>query len=189
MSRQPLSPEDLARLVHLDAATGRLYWKTRPLEFFPEGKEQARSCKSWNTRHAGRPAFNTRSGAGYLHGSLFGDKFCAHVIVFTLHHGKWPDQTIDHINGDRMDNRPENLRDVPHLQNCRNQPRSRASSTGITGVHFSKERGKYEAHITVKGKTVHLGRFDRMPDAVAARKRANVQYGFHENHGRTSNAA
>jgi len=184
-----LSVDDLSRLVRLDSTTGRLYWKHRPIEFFPAGGDQVRSFKSWNAKNAGREAFKTRSGNGYFHGCIFGEKVCAHVIAFALHHGTWPEQTVDHVNGDRMDNRPENLRDVPHLQNMRNQPRSIASSTGFTGVHFSKSRNKYEAHITVNGKTVHLGRFDQMSDAVAARKRANAEYGFHENHGRASNAA
>lgn len=120
---------------------------------------------------------------------IFGEKVCAHVVVFALHRGRWPVETIDHINGDRCDNRPVNLRDVPHIQNMRNQPLSRASTTGVTGVSFDRPRQKYEAHITIRGKTIHLGRFSEMGAAVRARKRAEVKHGFHENHGRNRDAA
>lgn len=184
MTRSRLSAEDLGRLVRLEPDSGRLFWRVRPTEFFVAGPEQERAAKSWNTSFAGREAFRTLSGNGYYHGTLLGEKVCAHVVVFALYHGRWPDHTIDHVNGDRLDNRPENLRDVPHIQNMRNQPLSRASTTGVTGVHFDRARGKYAAHITIRGKTVHLGRFSAMGAAVRVRKRAEAKHGFHKNHGR-----
>lgn len=172
-------------MVRLDAETGRLYWLNRERRFFKDD----RACASWNSQNQGREAFATTSGNGYLHGALFGQKLTAHVVVFALHHGRWPVETIDHINGDRQDNRPSNLRDVPHLTNMRNQPLSRASTTGQTGVHYNMERGKYEAHITVAHRTKHLGRFQTFDEAVAARKAAERELGFHQNHGRARHAA
>lgn len=146
----------------------------------------ARAHNTWNSRFAGKRAFNTHSGNGYLHGALLDGKVCAHSVVFALTHGHWPVFTIDHINGDRADNLPSNLRDVPHTQNMRNQPLSRASKTGMTGVSFDRARGKFAAHITVNGRTEHLGRYATAQEAAAARAAANVRHDFHPNHGRTA---
>lgn len=139
---------------------------------------------SWNTRHAGKPAFAHRNGVGYLHGGLLNEKLLAHRAVWCLTTGRWPSETIDHINGNRRDNRICNLRDVPHAHNCRNQPLSKVNTSGFTGVHFDAARNKYAAHITVDGRTLHLGRFDTLADARLARQQANTKHGFHNNHGR-----
>ena len=176
----PCSIEQIRSLVRMDEQTGELHWLPRAAGLFPD----VRSHMAWNSRHAGRRAFCTQSGNGYLHGSLFGVKLCAHRIVFALANGRWPAHTVDHINGDRLDNRPANLRDVPHLQNMRNQPLSKASTTGVTGVSFDSARGKYAAHITVAGRAVHLGRFATLDEAAAARTAANARHAFHPNHGR-----
>jgi HNH endonuclease len=178
----PCSIEQLRALVSMDVGSGALSWLPRPASMFPD----ARACKTWNTRFAGTPAFCTKSGNGYFHGSLLNTKVCAHIVVFALTHGRWPRLSIDHINGNRADNRPSNLRDVSHVQNMRNQPLSRASSTGLTGVSFDKARGKFAAHITVLGRTKHLGRYATAGEAAAARAAANEAYSFHQNHGRTA---
>lgn len=178
-----ISIETLRELVSLDAASGKLYWKNRDVRFFG-GNAPMRSCNTWNSRFSGKEAFCVLSGSGYLHGALFDNKICAHRIVFALYNGAWPSRTIDHVNGVRTDNRPENLRDVSHIENMRNQPVSRASTTGFTGVSFDTERKSYEAYITINGKKKTLGRFDSASDAVAARAEANKNYGFHSNHGR-----
>lgn len=179
-----ISIAELRRLVSLDAETGRLYWRRRSEPDFCGAKNPARACNTWNSRFAGKEAFCTLSGNGYLHGALHDRKVCAHRIVFALHHGRWPEYTIDHINGDRMDNRPINLRDVVHAENMRNQPISKASSTGVIGVSLDSSRKKFEAYITVSGRKKYLGRFDSVSDAFAARSSANETVGFHENHGR-----
>lgn len=184
MSTNPISIDDLRTMVRLDVETGRLYWLQRDRRFFPDD----RACNSWNAQNPGKEAFAINSN-GYRQGSLFGKKVYAHVIVFAIHHGRWPSGAIDHISGDRLDNRPENLRDVSHIENMRNQPISRASTTGHTGVHFSAKRSRYEAHITISGKTKHLGRYRTISEALAARKLAEREYGFHANHGRARHAA
>lgn len=180
--KAPCSIDQLRALVSMDVDSGALRWLPRPVSMFPD----ARACKAWNTRFAGAPAFCTKSGNGYFHGSLLNTKVCAHSIVFALANSQWQTYTVDHINGDRTDNRPCNLRDVPHVQNMRNQPLSRASTTGLTGVSFDKARGKFAAHITVHGRVKHLGRFATAEQAAAARAAANKTYSFHQNHGRTA---
>jgi hypothetical protein len=96
-------------------------------------------------------------------------------------YGEWPNCQIDHINGDRTDNRIVNLRAVSREENARNRKVPKNSSTGIIGV--TKEGGKWRAHIRIGGKKINLGRFENFDDAVCARKKANAHYNFHENHG------
>ena len=179
-----ISIAELRRLVSLDAETGRLYWRRRSEPDFCGAKNPARACNTWNSRFAGKEAFCTLSGNGYLHGALHYRKVCAHRIVFALHHGRWPSNTIDHINGVKTDNSPENLRDVKHIENMRNQKARSNNTSGVTGVSLDSSRRKFEAYITVSGEKKCLGRFDSISDASAARSSANEAVGFHENHGR-----
>lgn len=71
-----------------------------------------------------------------------------------------PDQRIDHINGDRLDNRRENLRLVTVRQNHQNRRRSQHSRSGYKGVCWHKAARKWDARITVQGVRVHLGYYD-----------------------------
>lgn len=183
-----VTAEQLAELVHIDQATGLLTWKPRAAHWF-HGKtasEVARIANSWNALHPGRAAFAHSSGNGYLHGCLFGIKHYAHRIVWALAYGAWPTAGIDHINGDKRDNRMANLRDVVHAENCRNQPISKANTSGATGVSFDRRRGAWEAYINVGGKKLNLGRFETVAEATNARRAANEAHGFHPNHGRNA---
>ena len=105
--------------------------------------------------------------SGYIEVSIDGSAYKAHRIVWLHIHGVWPQGQIDHINGDRRDNRPGNLRDVPAFINCENQRFGRSdSSHGLLGVCYFK--GKWQAQITVRGKQRYLGRFSSAEDAHAA---------------------
>ncbi len=91
---------------------------------------------------------------------------------------------IDHINHNRSDNSIKNLRSVTHEENLKNMPKKKNNKSGITGVCFEKETGKWRSHITHKGKSIKLGRFENKKDAEMVRLKAELEYGFHENHGR-----
>ena len=91
-------------------------------------------------------------------------KFLAHRIVWLHQTGNWPENSIDHINGNRMDNRIENLRDVPHAVNMQNRRTpSKRSKSGVQGV--SRIGKKWRASITVNWKVRRLGMFDT-PEAA-----------------------
>lgn len=126
----------------------------------------------------------TPDGNGYLVAMADGVRFKVHRIVWLMHHGVWPLQTIDHVNGDRSDNRIENLRDVDQVENSRNQKQRSTNSSGITGVHWNYIHRKWQASIYVMGKKIFLGRFSDIEAAGKARKEAEAEYGFHPNHGR-----
>jgi hypothetical protein len=120
---------------------------------------------------------------GYLSVSIGCKQYLAHRIIFMMEKGYWPEH-IDHINHDKRDNRWDNLREVLQADNNRNMPKQTNSSTGHVGVSFMKTRNKYRAYITVNTKAKHLGLFDTVEEAVAARDKASNQYGYHTNHGK-----
>lgn len=176
-----LSACDLRRMLDYCPETGALTWKPRPVEMF----KTARDWKAWSTRFAGMPAFAAPDSRGYLQGKILGKVRLAHRIAWALFHGEWPVDQIDHINGNRADNRISNLRVVTNAENARNQKRRGDSTSGATGVYLHKQRGKWGAHITVDGRKKHIGLFQDFSSAVSARKAAEVERGFHLNHGRT----
>ena len=93
-------------------------------------------------------------------------------------YGRWPRDEIDHINRIRSDNRIVNLREATHHQNTCNGPPRRTSKSGLIGVSWDSGTGQWRAHITVAGRTRHLGRFDSITEATVARQAAaRAQFG------------
>lgn len=83
----------------------------------------------------------------------------AHRLAFLLMTGAMPAGDVDHINGNRADNRWCNLRDVSRAVNMQNLRKPRAdNTTGFLGVSLSK--GRYQAQIAANGKTHYLGLYD-----------------------------
>lgn len=123
---------------------------------------------------------------GYLTVYLFGVHFRLHNLVWAEEYGWWPDGQIDHIDGDRSNNKISNLRDVTQTLNSRNRAANRNSSTGFTGVSFHKRSGKYYAYIRLRYKLVHLGYFfsaEAASNARAAYIAKHPELGFTERHG------
>jgi len=133
--------------------------------------------------HRGKPALSSKSDQGYLRGNYRGVHLAMHRVAMCLSNGEWPNGQVDHINGDRSDNRICNLRIVDSQQNCRNQKLRKTNATGTMGVYFHKLTGKWTAQIMQSGKRIHLGLFDTKEGAISARKLAEVGYGYHPNHG------
>lgn len=123
------------------------------------------------------------NSSGYVTIGLESITYYAHRLAWLYVFGRMP-QAIDHIDHDRANNRIDNLREVPHEDNVRNQSKRSDNSSGVTGVSYVAGRKKFFAYIQVDGKTLGLGRFTDFSAAVAARKEAEQLYGFHPNHGR-----
>jgi hypothetical protein len=141
--------------------------------------------REWNTRYSGTVA-GSFTANGYRSISIDDRPHRAHRIAWLLMHGAWPSDQIDHINGDTADNSMINLRDVSHTENCRNAATPKNNTSGVVGVRQRKATGKWEAKIKVDYRTIHLGYFANLADAIAARLAAEITYGFHSNHGRTA---
>ena len=110
----------------------------------------------------------------------------AHRLAWLYVTGEWPKGHIDHINGDGLDNRFCNLRDVSNQENSKNSSLSKSNKSGSNGVSWHKDHGKWYARIMVNGKSKHLGYYDSKDEAIEARLNADKEYGYHENHGRCS---
>jgi hypothetical protein len=110
---------------------------------------------------------------GYRYVKIAGRIYKCHRIAMLFHLGRWP-SIVDHINGDRLDNRIANLREVTQSQNRMNAAVRRDSESGLCGVKWKKSAAKWRAEIKVAGKAKHLGYFDSKDDAIAARKTAEV---------------
>ncbi|EJO31270.1 hypothetical protein QWC_12623 [Achromobacter marplatensis] len=83
-----------------------------------------------------------------------------HRLAWLYHYGQWPKGQIDHIDGDRQNNRLHNLRDVSVAKNQQNRIRpTRRNTTGFIGVSFDASRGLFVAKISIAGKKKFLGRF------------------------------
>lgn len=87
-----------------------------------------------------------------------------------------PGKCVDHKNGNRIDNRRENIRFVTIQQNNQNKGTRNKSKSGCNGVVWDKRRRKWRAQIGVHKKNIYLGRFENIDDAIAARKAAEIKY-------------
>lgn len=84
---------------------------------------------------------------------------------------------IDHINGNKSDNRLCNLRVASRSQNNINRVRiSNNNTSGFTGVSYRKNKDDYKAYISYKGRQISLGIYKTLEEAVKARKEAEIKY-------------
>lgn len=179
------TPETLRKLLSYDPDTGLLTWKRRPIEMFATD----RACNSWNAQYCRKPAFTADNGGGYRHGKIFGKTYFAHRVVYAIFHGAFPADQIDHINGDKSDNRIANLRDVTGTENMRNRVLPIDNTSGHIGVSWCGIKCRWHSRIHAHGKRRHIGYFADIEDAIAARATAEVKYGYHQNHGRPQSLA
>lgn len=171
----------LKTLLEYDPATGALTWLPRPPEMFTDPKQ----TNSWNARYAGKAAFDHLDNIGYCTSTLFRSRYRAHRVIWKWMTGHDP-RVIDHINGNKSDNRWVNLREGETIDNMRNLALRRTNTSGFTGVSFNKKRGAWVAYINDRYQHLHLGTFSSREDACAARLMASRALGYHPNHGRAA---
>lgn len=140
-----------AQMFSYDAQTGIFsHTDDPPREVFTS----ERYYNVWLSKFAGKP-ITGRSGGGYLTLRLFDKSVKAHRYAWFLKHGRWP-ETIDHINGDRTDNRLTNLRECMGSDNAKNRGKQ-AGSSRFKGLTWY--RGKWFAQIAHEGRKHYLGLF------------------------------
>jgi hypothetical protein len=142
------APEVMARL-RMDEH-GRLFW-----------------IKGCGNARPGEQAGRLIAG-GYRQISIGGRKYLAHRIVWLLTTGEWPAEYIDHINGEKDDNRPSNLRVATPLQNSWNR-------RDVAGVTLHKGTGKYQVQFRRDGKTFYIGLFASRDAARVASEKAALE--------------
>lgn len=182
MKRGDLTVEDLHKLLIYNHESGELFWKERTPDMFV-GPHVDKHCKCWNGKLSGKRAFSV-TAKGYRAGHLMGMRVYEHRVAWAMHFGEWPKETIDHINGNPADNRIKNLRSVTHAENMKNVKLRSDNKSGVVGVFWETRAGKWCARIEVNGSVKSLGYYDDKEEAAKARMKAEIKYGFHENHGK-----
>ena len=172
-----LTQEYLKECLKYCPETGLFTWLVRPVSHF----RAIRAFKAFNSYFAGKTA-GTLDNNGYIRIKIDGRLYLAHRLAWLYINGCLPPCQIDHISHNRADNRIINLRDVDRAENMKNITMCKANNSGFNGVDLRKNLKKWRARAGVNGKSIHLGYFDSMEDAVAARKSFNNLH-FHKNHG------
>ena len=181
--RPNLTPEKLRQLLRYEPDSGELFWRERTPDLFMIPTSQSQ-CDAWNRKHAGQKAFTYLAKHGYLVSNISKLPFYAHRAAWAIYHGVQPSGKLDHINGIRTDNRIINLREVTNAENARNMAISSANTSGVSGVYFHAQTGKWCVQISAYGRKVGLGLFTEKSDAIIARKAAERVLSYHPNHGR-----
>lgn len=124
----------------------------------------------WKASKAG-----TIAGGGYYQTGIQGKYFKNHRLIFLMHHGYLPD-LIDHIDGNRLNNRIENLRPATRSQNSFNSIKPKSNKSGIKGVSWINKFKKYRARLYANKKTYELGYFTNLKDAEKAINEAREKH-------------
>lgn len=146
---QKLTHEQLLATLRYEPTTGEFHW----LVHLGRGG-------------AGKPA-GSIDGHGYRCIGIRGHDYKAHRLAWFYVHGTWPDLCLDHINGDRADNRLANLRQATPAQNNANA-KQRSDQPVAKGVTFRKQLGKWQASIAFNGASSYLGVFNTPAEAASA---------------------
>lgn len=168
--------------IHED---GTLIWNERPVNHFKNN----RAFSIWNSRYKGTKAGKIGTHGGrtsrkkYLTISINKSLYLAHRIVYIYVYGVELSSEIDHINGDGLDNRISNLRQVSRVENCMNIKMRSDSTSGVMGVSFDKKSKKWHAYISKNKKRITIGYFDCISEARKARKSHEISLGYHIQHG------
>jgi len=163
--------------IHLDnfmsynKDTGIILWKPRSLSWF----KTQRDCNAWNTRFANKEALSNIDTKGYKNGVFFGKRLKAHRVAWFLYYRKWPN-IIDHIDGNRINNKIVNLRDCGYSQNQMNRSPKKRGSSKYKGL--SRVGARWQVSIGLMGKKYYIGKFkDEEEAAIAYDKKAKELFG------------
>ena len=181
MTKKILTQEYLKECLDYSPETGIFTKKVRPRKHFNTDL----SHKRINIRDNGKQAGNLSDG-GYIRICIDYKSYRAHRLAFLYMEGYLPTKEIDHINHERSDNRWANLRVAGRQENAKNQTKRVDNTSGYTGVSFCKKSSKWTARLKHDGKYLFLGYFNKIEDAINARKLADIKCGYHRNHGRSN---
>jgi hypothetical protein len=169
-NRQVLSRSIVLEMLSYSPETGRFVWLKRP-----------------STRRKAGDEAGTVSPESYRKIGIAGTIVPAHMLAWLIVHNEWPNGQIDHINGDRLDNRICNLRVVTQQQNALNRVLYKNNSSGFKGVHWNARRDKWCAQIRCERVRHHLGYFAEFEAAAKAYEAASAR--IHGEYGKIARAA
>ena len=157
-----------------DEKLGKLFWKAVPADF-------SNNSASWNSKNAGKEAGYLHQGYRYVR--LSGTNMLAHRICFAIYTGRFPEGVVDHLDGDKLNNKIDNLSDCTPQINSRNAKLNRLNKSGICGVGWDSRDGAWYAQIG-SGESRLKRWFRSLLDACCWRKSMELKLGYSENHGK-----
>lgn len=143
-----LTHEQVKAALTYNPETGKFYWLESSVRGRPKG------------------VAGTSHSTGYEQIRLNGKSYLAHRLAWFYMYGTWPTYEVDHINGDRADNRIANLREVTHRQNAMNRIEHRLGK--LPGAYKDRRWGRWQARIKIANTTRSLGTYDTAEEAHAA---------------------
>lgn len=152
-TRQQITAEDLRYFLDYNPATGDFLWKRA-------------------TSHRARVTVGALAGYVTSHGyrriEIRMQSYLAHRLAWLYVYGYLPSMDLDHRDGDRLNNRIDNLREATRSQNQQNTAKFKGASSRYLGVAMHKSSGRWQSYISLDGKRRHLGTFDTQEEAYAA---------------------
>ena len=128
--------------------------------FYYDGKDIR-----WKTSRTSRVVVGRVAGSikknGYRQIKINKKQYQAHRLVWVLHHKEWPSSFVDHINGNKLDNRI-----VSKSQNGMNRRKQQNNTSGYIGVYFDKRGKRWRAQIKMDNKTKSLGSYKTKEEAA-----------------------
>ncbi len=164
-----LAWERLNEILDIEPWSGLMFWKN----------VSSRRAKALNGKEAG-----TLNCHGYVQIGIDGRNYRRSRLMWFYVHRVWPKEEVDHENLKKDDDRIANLREATYSQNMYNRPCPKNNSTGHKGVDWRPKKSRFRARITAEGKTITVGHFLTLRDAIVARETAQLKH-----HGEFARAA
>jgi len=147
-----ITQEELKKQVSYDSSTGVFTWLVANSSSVKVGDDAG-----------------SVTNQGYISVQIHGERYLAHRLAWLYTYGFFPENSLDHINRSRTDNRIENLREVSNSCNIRNSKPHTNNTSGVRGVCWAARVRRWQADIKVNGKKIGLGRSGCFVEAVAHR--------------------
>lgn len=152
-----------------DYQDGQLIWKVKKAQCVKIG-----TAAGWANRDV--------HGQQYINVEIDNKSYKVHRLVFMYHHGYFPSR-IDHIDGNRFNNKIENLREVTASQNAQNSKFRKSNTSGHKNVSFDKRNKRWRVMVRVNGVNKSFGYYDDLElaglVAAEARDKFHGQFARH----------
>jgi len=171
MAKPIITQQFIKHILNYNPLTGVFIWKIeRP------GKARKGNVAGYSRKY--------KSSIDYRFIGINGIQYREHRLAWLYVFGRFPKGQIDHKDGNSINNRINNLREVTNQDNCKNQSRPVNNTSGCIGVSWRKTDKVWASYIYIDYVRKHLGNFKVKNDAIICRKMAEFDYGFHEHHDR-----